>query len=409
MIPETLLATPSDLGGGEAPDFPHIGAPYENALLGREEYVDGRLVLRSLPTIVNFALTTFCNNAAPCLICDRHVRPPSADSETTREVIEHVRPLLRTALCVFLHCGGEPMFTRLFDEVIDSLEPPTRASFATNARLLTRQRTDRMLARDIMGSFVVSLDGSTAETHELMRPSSRFDQVVSNITYYTGRSRALGRASQVLLNMTVCEANLKDVPGLVDLAVQTGAVGVDYNHLNAGPTHRVMTRQGWEWSYGEQEHFSNPALHDELVMEAYRRAAAAGIHITFVGRPFIGPLRDSVEPAVVGALAGTAAKVLAVYPDDSLDGWTSAHHARPLPNVPPCLKPWREIVIQPNGDIRECYFHDQRRWTMANITRQPFDEIWNSEEMVEERRAFLRSGFSARCAASAPCMHRGRI
>ena len=64
----------------------HPGAPLENARLARDEYQAGAVVLESLPPIVTLALTTFCNNRIPCVICDRNVRPACADSETSPEV-----------------------------------------------------------------------------------------------------------------------------------------------------------------------------------------------------------------------------------------------------------------------------------------------------------------------------------
>lgn len=385
----------------------HLGAPRENAQLARAEYQEGKVILESLPPIVTFALTTFCNNRTPCLICDRNVRPPSADSETSPEVIRACEPLLKAALYVFLHCGGEPMFTRHFDNIIATIEPPTRVSFATNAMLLTRRRADRMVAKDIMGRFVVSLDAARPETYRVMRPSSRFNTVVKNVSYYTFRGSALNRTSGVRLNMTICEANLPDVPRLVDLAAQVGAMGVVYNHLNSGLSYVLKTVDGREWRYQVQATFRAPELHDELVLEAYRRAKARGIHMMFVGQPFIGPYACQADPTILAEL-GSMDPTGTALGDPLLDGWSSPHHYRVGARVPACLKPWRETVIQPNGDVRICCCHDQARWTVANLLTDSFMSIWNSDVMMRERASFLSSAFSDRCRASAPCLHRGR-
>jgi MoaA/NifB/PqqE/SkfB family radical SAM enzyme len=386
----------------------YLGAPLENAQLARAEYHDGKVILESLPPIVTFALTTFCNNRIPCLICDRNIRPASADSETSQEVIKACEPLLKTALYVFLHCGGEPMFTGHFDEIIAKIEPPTRVSFATNAMLLTERRADRMLDRDIMGTFVVSLDAATPETYRIMRPSSKFETVVKNVSYYTSRCNALKRASGVLLNMTICETNISDAPKLVELARQIGAKGVEYNHLNAGLNHVVQTVDGEEWKYEGQSAFSDPAHHDELILEAYHKAKARGIHMMFVGRPFIGPYASKADPTILAEL-GSMDPTGTALDDSYLDGWTSPNHRKIGTRVPACFKPWRETVIQPNGDVRICYFHDQARWTVANLLTDSFIDVWNSEVMVRERSEFLSSAFSDRCRASAPCLHRGRL
>ncbi|MBI4949338.1 MAG: radical SAM protein [Deltaproteobacteria bacterium] len=378
----------------------YIGSPLENAELARSEYENGKTVLESLPPVVTFALTTFCNNKIPCLICDRNTRAKASDSETRGMVIEAVRPLLQTAKIVLLHCGGEAMLSRHFDEVIRSINPPTRVAFATNAMLLTNKRADLMLEKDIMSKFVVSLDASTPEAYHFMRPSSDFDTVVSNIEYYTSKARKLKReASGVSLNMTVCEANLKDVPTLVDLAVRVGATEVDYNHLNGGLDHRVKTVDGWEWDYKEQAKFKDKKFHDEMVLEAYKRAKQHGINMTFVGKPFLGPDADK-NKAIVEELCGRVAF--------QTNPWSSKKHKVFAPGVPPCFKPWQETVIQPSGNVRICYFHEELRHKAGNILTTDFMELWNSDLMVKQREEFLAHAVSGICKKSQPCMHRHR-
>jgi MoaA/NifB/PqqE/SkfB family radical SAM enzyme len=385
------------------PKAKFVGKPIENALLAQKEYAEGKTILESLPPIVTFALTTFCNNRSPCLICDRNTRPAGVDCEVTDEIINAVEPLLKTAMYVLLHCGGEAMFSRHFDRMILMIDPPTRISFATNAMLMTQERANLMLQRDIMAGIVVSLDAATPEIYRIMRPSGKFERVVENIKYYTRRAKELGRdKSKITLNMTVCEANVEDVPKLVDLALEVGAVGVDFNHLNSGNFHKVATTGGWEWDYVEQSQFKDPSRHDQLIIQAYRKAKVNDLHIMFVGKPFISS--DTTEPDIEKDLLGTVA-----FQETEEDIWKSPFHRMLAPDVPSCFKPWKETVIQPNGDVRACYFHDLGEWTVANVLYYvDFMEIWNSGTMLAEREAFLQACFSRRCVASAPCLHRRR-
>lgn len=387
---------------GKAPKAKFLGSPLENAELARSEYSDGKTVLESLPPVVTFALTTFCNNKIPCVICDRNTRPESGDSEANRFAIEAARPLLQTAKLVLLHCGGEAMLSKHFDKVIATINAPTKVSFATNAMLLTAKRADLMLEKDIMGNFVVSLDASTPETYGIMRPSCDFKTVSKNIEYYTRKARSLKRDSNILLNMTVCEANIKDVPGLVDLAVKVGATEVDYNHLNTGLDHRVKTAAGLDWDYKEQAKFKDKVFHDDMVLEAYKRAKEKGIIINFVGKPFIGPDANK-RTAIVEELCGRVA-----FQKSQEDVWTSKLHKPFAPGAPPCFKPWQETVIQPLGDVRICYFHEASEYTIGNIVKTDFMNIWNSDIMIKEREEFLADGVSGICKKSQPCMHRGR-
>lgn len=385
-------------------DLPCLGRPIENAELACAEYEAGKTVLTSLPQAVNFSLSTYCNFKMPCLPCDRHTRPEEADSETDETVIEAVTPLLRTALRVILHAGGEAMFSRCFDRVIGSIVPPTRAAFATNGYLLTKRKTELMLEQDIMGLLSISLDAATPGTYRIMRPSSDFETVTRNITYYAERAAALGREQSVVsLSMTVCKTNLEDVPEFIDLAAKLGAPHVEYRHLNEGFSHVVKTVDGWDWVYEEQQRFDDPERHDALMFEAYRRAEARGIKMWVLGKPFIGPFAHRVEPGVIEDLQKHNPYV---FPEDRR--WFCSKRKPPQPGMTLCPGPWRKLAVQPKGEVRLCCFHDITRLGLGNVMQSDILRIWNSPGMIAQRKQALRNSFSHACLSSLPCGYRDR-
>ena len=286
--------------------------------------------------------------------------------------------------------------SKQFDKVIAMTSPATTIAFATNATLLNPKRAERLLSKGA-AKFVVSMDAATAATYRIMRPSGDFDTVVRNIKYYTDRARALKLdQATVYLNMTICETNLEEVPAFVDLANELGVNRVDFNHLNPGLTHVVETSAGREWDYVAESRFSDPARHDALLLEAWDRAQRSGMEMTFSGKAFIGPEADQ--------LAETA-RALTITPFlfEGDTPWHSDHHARLDPSLPPCFKPWQETVIQPTGNVRVCYYHDETQYTVGSIVENDFLRLWNSEEMVAARQRFLQQGVAPRCHASHPC------
>jgi MoaA/NifB/PqqE/SkfB family radical SAM enzyme len=382
----------------------YLGSPVKNAELNRKEYQEGKTVLKSLPSVVTLALTTHCNNKTPCMICDRNTRPSFGDCEIDQKMIETTIPLLKTATYILLHCGGEAMFSRYYDQVIESIAPPTRITFATNAMLMTHKRVDLMLKKDIMAGIVISLDAATPEMYRIMRPGSKFETVVDNVAYYIAKAKELGRNhSNVTLNMTLCEANICDAPKLVDLAGKIGAWGVDFNHLNSGLSHKAITADGWEWDYIEQADFKDKNQHDRLVLETYQKAKERGIHISLVGKPFLGPDASKYQE-IVDKMTGQ----VAFQEGSGAVHWHSPDHKRLGAHIPPCFKPWQEIVIQPDGTIRLCYFHDLQIWSLGHLGRSDFMSIWNSDQMVAARKQFLSHAVARACSESQPCMHRGR-
>lgn len=383
----------------------HLGDPEANARLNRQEYESRATVLRSLPSVVTLVMTSHCNNRTPCVICDRNTRLTSCDSEIDDGILEKVTPLLKTARYVLLHCGGEAMFSRYFDEVIARIEPPTRVSFATNAMLMHNKRADRMLEKDIMAGFVVSMDAATRGTYEIMRPGSKFDTVVANVAYYIAQAKRLGRTeSNITLNMTLCQANIHEAPLLVDLAASIGAYGVDYNHLNSGLTHVVRTSAGWDWDYVAQAQFPNKEFHDQMLLEAYYKAKDLGINFSLVGRPFLGENAERYQEIVCDMTCQVA-----FQEGEGIEHWHCPQHKKVAHDVPSCFKPWQETVIQPNGAVRTCYFHELSQWALGHLNSMDFMRIWNSDQMVLTRRQFYERAFARSCAESQPCMHRGRM
>ena len=183
--------------------------------------------------------------------------------------------------------------------------------------------------------FVVSLDAATGEMYRFMRPSSDFERVSHNIKYDTDRLRALRRdRSWVRINMSICETNLEEVPGFVDLANELGVQKVTFNHLNEGLTHIIEGVDGREWDYVKESRFSDPARHDALLLQAWSRANETGMSMEFSGTPFIGP-----DAASLTDIAQLMTSVPFLVGGDV--PWASAHHTRLDPSLPPCFKPWR--------------------------------------------------------------------
>jgi radical SAM protein with 4Fe4S-binding SPASM domain len=358
--------------------------------------MDGKTVLDTLPSIITIPLTTYCNYRTPCLICDRNVRATTSDSEIGAEVIDAVTPLLKTAKTIYLHGGGEPMYSKHFVDVIDIVDEPYAISFATNAMLLTKRRSDQFLEKGTIGTLMVSLDAATPDVFRIMRPSGDFDTVIGNVSYLTRKRDSLGLGHPTIeLVMIVCHNNLCEMPAFVDLAGRIGASRVTFGHLNSGLDFTLTTADQRRWDYKEQQKFGDPLYHDTMVMKAYEKAKTGGIAMTFVGPAFIGPGAFDVDSGILDD----------IYPPTNVT-MTSRYHKPLGSGRPPCLKPWNEAVIQPDGQVRLCCYVDVNRWSLGNILESDFMEMWNSTAMVEERRhAFARS-FAKACFASQPCYFR---
>ena len=379
----------------------HLYSPFENEKLCNEQYMEGKTILEAMPLVVFLTLTSFCNYKTPCLICDRNVRPESADSQLSKDVLDAALPLLRTARVVYLHCGGEPMFSDQFDNAIKLIDPPTLIAFSTNGMLLTKTRAHLFLKRENVAHITFSMDAATESMFQIMRPSGKFKTVVNNISYLIEQRNSLSLGKpKVALNMTICRDNLPDVPKLIDLAANIGAEDVMFNHLNIGLDFTLDTTEGQTWRYNEQTDFDDLDSHDGIILEAYEKAKANGIKMGFRGAPFIGPRAHEIDKKIVSDLRPV------LRPIDSFP--ISPYHKDANNGRPRCVTPWREVIIQPNGDIRPCFHHDIDSCKIGNILESDFMEIWNSSVMVNMRKEAFKNSFAGMCYASEPCYFRGK-
>lgn len=299
------------------------------------------------------------------------------------------------------------MLSTYFDEIIENINPPTKVHFSTNGMALTKKRADLMLGSGVMTNISISMDAASEATYRIMRPSCDFRTVIQNMSYYGIRGHELygNNAPGFILNMTLCNTNIKETPQFVALAVELGASGIILNHLNSDLSHKVKTCEGWTWDYKEQANFISKKQHDELILEAYLQAKANGIEIAFIGDPFLTPEIAKQHAAIKHDLNNLSW----IIPEPIwTEKWLSTFHKPLQADLAPCLKPWQEIAIQPNGNIRRCCYHDEQQWKLGNICDGDFRKIWNSEEMIKYRQEFIDNSMSHICFASTPCLYRGR-
>jgi len=165
----------------------------------------------------------------------------------------------------------------------------------------------------------------------------------------------------------------------------------------------VKTVDGWDWSYIEQADFKDKEQHDRLLLDAYYKAKDADIQISLVGRPFLGPNAEKYQKIIHDMTSNVA------FQESQMDGhWYSPHHNSLGAHLTSCFKPWQETVIQPNGIVRMCYFHDEGVKFLGDLSKSDFMSIWNSDAMIALREQFLSHGVARWCAESQPCIHRGR-
>jgi len=168
--------------------------------------------------MVAWEITRDCNLS--CLHCRAlSGEGPYPGELTTEECLQLVDDIASFSDPVVILTGGEPM---LRPDVYQIAEYGTgkglRMVLATNGTLLTEDDARRLLAAGIR-RISISLDGADAESHDQFRDvKGSFEGGLRGIRY----AKKVGLEFQI--NTTVTQHNLHQLPQILDLAVDLGAV-----------------------------------------------------------------------------------------------------------------------------------------------------------------------------------------
>ena len=185
--------------------------------------IDAPDVLRPAPpTELQIEVTGSCNLS--CQMCLVAYRPKLGRSASLS--LDQVRQLLDDLPSVrqlTLQGLGEPLMAPDLDAIIaEVVGRGIRVGFNTNGMLLTRERSERLVAAGL-DWLHVSVDGARSETFAAIRRGGDLERVVTNLRGLVRARRDAGRANPwIQLNTVLMRANQGELPSLVRLAADIG-------------------------------------------------------------------------------------------------------------------------------------------------------------------------------------------
>ena len=119
---------------------------------------------------------------------------------------------------IIIITGGDPMMREdIYDIITYGNSIGLRMVIALCGQFLSSAIMQRLKACGVL-KVSFSLDGSTAESHDhFRRVEGSFDAVLQGMAY----ARAIGMPFQV--NSTISKINVSELPGILDLTIQSGA------------------------------------------------------------------------------------------------------------------------------------------------------------------------------------------
>ena len=309
-----------------------------------------------LPRELYLESTNRCNEL--CDQCPRtHLRREPERDLSLAEAIA-ITDQLPALDRVVLHGLGEPLLNPELPAIVAHLrQRGAYVLFNSNATALS-ERTGRALIAAGLNELRVSLDGATPETYARVRGvnARTLPKIIRNLTAFTRLQQELGAATPRLsFWFTAMRENLRELPRLVDIALETGVREIYVQRL-------IYFGEGLA---REQQTLYRRAQDDDLAIfaETERRCQEHGLAFRATG-------------------ATTPLDYLSASPDEvARRPWS------------PCRRPYSLAYIAATGNVYSCCFAPfhpgpAASRVLGNVFEQPFAAIWNGARYTAFRAAF---------------------
>lgn len=276
-----------------------------------------------------------------------------------------------------------------------------------------------------------SIDGATAATFERIRVNAKFDKVCAAVRMLVAAKQQKGaQRPRVSFSSNLMHSNLDELPAIVDLAADLGAVSVVANNTIV-----------YEPSMAHESLAHHGERTQRVVQAAMARAAARGVefvnNLTDVGGDAALPMSASASATAAAATLRTPERLPVATPamptapaatQPPIPASAPRRHAaafevpaspcaqaaepavrtvdsiqQPLQGLPAdlpaivhaCSRPWTGLYVENDGFVRVCCYDSP---AIGNLDEQTLDEIWNGPHAQHLRRSFLAGKPPEGCA-----------
>jgi len=297
-----------------------------------------------LPLVI-FSPTSRCNSR--CISCDWWKR--SGEDDLTIDEIDGVSEAiadLGTRLVVF--SGGEPLLRPEVFEAARLFRARGIALHLLTSGILLERFAERVARH--FSKVHVSLDAADEALYERIRGVAALATIERGIA----RLRSIAPEITVTARATLHRENFRELPRLIDHAKRLRLDGISFLAADV----------------------SSPS--------AFGRRSASDAQPIALDRDEIREFESVIERTIVSHQADFACGFVAERPEKLRR--LPRHYAavagdEPFPAVS-CNAPWVSVVIEANGSVRPCFFHN----VIGNVRRTPLETI-----VTRDLAAFRRS------------------
>src|SRR5581483_7379427 len=175
----------------------------------------------TLPRSIYLEPTSRCNEF--CQQCPRTLLSREEDRDLSFEDFRFIVDQFPVLDRVVLHGLGEPLLNKELPQMIRYLkERGTYVLFNSNGIALTPRRGQALIDAGL-DEYRLSMDGATRETYARIRGVDAFEKIWRNVKAFIELQKAQDATRPaVSLWFTAMKENLPELPGLIELAAESG-------------------------------------------------------------------------------------------------------------------------------------------------------------------------------------------
>jgi AdoMet-dependent heme synthase len=317
----------------------------------------------SPPITLEIYPTLRCN--LDCQFCDttdRH-RPPQQELSSAEwcQIVTDAAEM--GAKQLFVLGGGEPfIYPAIMDILRVAKECGLWGMITTNGTFLNAERRKQLI--DMQWDEIhISVDGSTAETHDALRgKQGTFQKIVRSMCQFRGEKAERGvHTPELVLHWVITNRNFREIPHVLRLAKSLGIRRIDFDGLIAyTPEQQVL-----KLNIKQRQDLVN------IVKQSMALAFRYGIQTTLEHHQ--AHVRGTSSP-----------------PSGQRQGLLGS----------PCYKPWHHLTIQADGRISPCCVLAGEG---ENIREGTLEHIWNTSPYLNRLRSqMLNHTPTKRCSECSP-------
>lgn len=285
-----------------------------------------------------------------CMMCDIWKDNKNLKQLTENDIAGLMGTLKKFGTQQVLMSGGEALLNPNFFRFCEMLQQQNiRVTLLSTG--LTLAKHAAQLVKHVQ-DIIVSIDGPEPLHDEIRNIPGAFAKIRSGIDAI----RNLDPVYRITARTVIHRLNFRHWPAIVDAAMSIGIDQVSF--LPADVTSQAFNR---EIPWNEQRQQEILLYEDELH------------ELKTVLKSLFVQHKDAFEEKFI---AESPAKLQKIY-----DYYGSFHGITPLP-YKKCNAPWVSTVIEADGTVRPCFFHE----AIGNIRNNSLEEILNGEKALNFRK-----------------------